>query len=108
MEKPPLQNGGAESEEFGTFEDDGKARCACKAGISAVAESGRKGVASRTGANINLVVPRAILPTLRDHAGDGKLGTFTPSYRVTTSLSPQFFKRSTPDGDVGSACINAN
>ncbi|KAI0081914.1 hypothetical protein K474DRAFT_1655799 [Panus rudis PR-1116 ss-1] len=55
-------------EEFGTYEEEGEARAASKAGVTAIAElypaSGRKGKALRTDANTNLMVPRAVLPTL--------------------------------------------
>lgn len=64
-------------EAFGTLEEDGQVRAASKAGVSAIAEIGgrksRKGRALRTDANTNLMVPRAVLPTLVDeHAGNGQ------------------------------------
>lgn len=64
-------------EAFGTYEDGGEARAASRAGVSGIAEigkrDGRKGRVIRTDANTNLMVPRAILPTLTDeHEGDGK------------------------------------
>lgn len=56
-------------EDFGTFEKGGEGRAASKAGVSGIADlSGpgiaRKGKALRTDANTNLMVPRAVLPTL--------------------------------------------
>ncbi|KAH8083764.1 hypothetical protein BXZ70DRAFT_978971 [Cristinia sonorae] len=64
-------------EAFGTFENGVEARAASKAGVSGIAEIGgrtsRKGRAIRTDANTNLMVPRAVLPTLVDeHQADGK------------------------------------
>ncbi|KZT20865.1 hypothetical protein NEOLEDRAFT_1244940 [Neolentinus lepideus HHB14362 ss-1] len=59
-------------EEFGTFENAKEARAASKAGVSAIAELGqggsvqRRAKALRTDANTNLMVPRAVLPTLMD------------------------------------------
>ncbi|KAI0930325.1 hypothetical protein AcW1_009051 [Taiwanofungus camphoratus] len=55
---------------YGTLENGGEARAASKAGASGIAELGqrqsRKGKALRTDANTNLMVPRAVLPTLMD------------------------------------------
>ncbi|KAH9946995.1 hypothetical protein B0H21DRAFT_876994 [Amylocystis lapponica] len=60
----------AAGEAFGTLESGGEARAASKAGVSGIAElrrkPGRKGRALRTDANTNLMVPRAVLPTLFD------------------------------------------
>lgn len=67
--------GGEESEGFGTLEKGGEGRAASKAGVTAVADLAslipgihtggqRRGKALRTDANTNLVVPRAIVPTL--------------------------------------------
>ncbi|THH30804.1 hypothetical protein EUX98_g3388 [Antrodiella citrinella] len=57
-------------ENFGTFENGVEARAASKAGVSGIAEIGgrtaRKGRVIRTDANTNLMVPRAVLPTLVD------------------------------------------
>lgn len=54
--------------EFGTLEDGGEARATSRAGVSGIVDIGsgttRKGRALRTDANSNLVVARAILPTL--------------------------------------------
>ncbi|KAH7921851.1 hypothetical protein BV22DRAFT_1018505 [Leucogyrophana mollusca] len=53
---------------FGTYEEAGEARATSKAGVSGIADmgktSGRTGKAIRTDANSNLVVARAVLPTL--------------------------------------------
>lgn len=56
----------SDGEKFGTYEDGGQARAVSKAGISAIADllKNRRGVALRTDANTNLMVPRAVLPTL--------------------------------------------
>lgn len=64
-------------EAFGTLENGAEARAASKAGASGIAElgqkPGRKGKALRTDANTNLMVPRAVLPTLMDeHAANDK------------------------------------
>lgn len=84
-------------EEFGTFEDKGQARAASRAGVSGVVDlpvkelelgrgsdgevsaSGRRGQALRTDANSNLIVARAILPTLLgEHAaGEGNIWLVT-------------------------------
>ncbi|KAJ7623686.1 hypothetical protein FB45DRAFT_112997 [Roridomyces roridus] len=56
-----------EGEEFGTMADGGAARAASKAGVSGIVDLGgqaRKGTALRTDANTNLMVARAVLPTL--------------------------------------------
>ncbi|KAI0727992.1 hypothetical protein C8Q72DRAFT_885854 [Fomitopsis betulina] len=66
----------AVGEAFGTIESSGEARAASKAGASGIAElgeAGRAGRALRTDANTNLMVPRAVLPTLMgEHAAGGK------------------------------------
>ncbi|TCD67447.1 hypothetical protein EIP91_012364 [Steccherinum ochraceum] len=64
-------------EAFGTLEDGAAARAASRAGVSGIVEigkrSGRKGSVIRTDANTNLIVPRAVLPTLEDaHSGNGE------------------------------------
>lgn len=68
--------GPATGEAFGMLESGGEARAASKAGASGVAElgeAGRAGKALRTDANTNLMVPRAVLPTLMgEHAAGGK------------------------------------
>lgn len=54
-------------EEFGTSENNGAGRAASKAGVSGIVDlggTGRRGKALRTDANSNLVVARAVLPTL--------------------------------------------
>jgi hypothetical protein len=54
-------------EAFGTMAEAGIARAASRAGVSGVVDFGgqaRKGTALRTDANTNLMVPRAVLPTL--------------------------------------------
>ncbi|KAF7969614.1 hypothetical protein HWV62_26863 [Athelia sp. TMB] len=63
-------------EAFGTFEHEGSARAASRAGVAGIVDLGsqttRKGVALRTDANSNLIVARAVLPTLMagHEAGD--------------------------------------
>ncbi|KAI0265839.1 hypothetical protein BC834DRAFT_824517 [Gloeopeniophorella convolvens] len=74
-----LDPGAEDSEVFGTFESTGVARAASRAGVSGVAVLGaelerggsRDGRALRTDANTNIVVPRAVLPTL--------MGTHAPA-----------------------------
>lgn len=66
----------AEREDYGTYEEGSEARAASKAGAAAVAalerNSSRVGEALRTDANTNLMVPRAVMPTLRGtHEADG-------------------------------------
>lgn len=58
----------AADEAYGTYERGNEARAASKAGVSAIAELGarRVGRALRTDANTNLMVPRAVMPTLTD------------------------------------------
>lgn len=60
----------ASDEAYGTYESGGEARAASKAGASAIADLGQRasrvGKAIRTDANTNLMVPRAVLPTLLD------------------------------------------
>lgn len=57
-------------EAHGTLEEGGEARAASKAGVSGIVElrgrPGRKGRAMRTDANTNLMVPRAVMPTLME------------------------------------------
>ena len=57
-------------EAYGTLEEASAARATSKAGVSGIAElrerPSRKGRAIRTDANTNLMVPRAVLPTLLD------------------------------------------
>lgn len=60
---------------FGTFEDEGQGRAASRAGVSGIVDlkaSGRKGRALRTDANSNLIVARAVLPTLLDEHVPGE------------------------------------
>lgn len=63
-------------EDFGTYENGGEGRAASKAGVSGIVDigvAGRKAKALRTDANTNLVVPRAVLPTLmQDHQASDK------------------------------------
>ncbi|KAJ6605812.1 hypothetical protein B0H10DRAFT_2167074 [Mycena sp. CBHHK59/15] len=57
----------ASGEAFGTLAEGGVARAASRAGVSGILDSGgqaRKGTALRTDANSNLIVARAVLPTL--------------------------------------------
>jgi len=69
----------SEGEEFGTYEKGGEGRAASKAGVSGIVELGevgsRKGCALRTDANSNLIVARAVLPTLlgEHEAGQGDI-----------------------------------
>ncbi|KAK7031509.1 hypothetical protein R3P38DRAFT_3313584 [Favolaschia claudopus] len=59
--------GSAESEAFGTLSEAKTARAASKAGASGIVHlqgAQRKGTALRTDANTNLIVARAVLPTL--------------------------------------------
>ncbi|KZT00846.1 uncharacterized protein LAESUDRAFT_731866 [Laetiporus sulphureus 93-53] len=53
---------------FGTLESDAEARAVSKAGATGIAELGKKvgrtGKVMRTDANTNLMVPRAVMPTL--------------------------------------------
>jgi len=65
-------------EEFGTLKKQSEARVASRAGVSgivtlATSGGGRMGIPLRTDANTNLIVPRAILPTLgADHDASDK------------------------------------
>ncbi|KDQ60461.1 hypothetical protein JAAARDRAFT_153111 [Jaapia argillacea MUCL 33604] len=63
-------------EEFGTLENGPEARATSKAGASGIVELGqrpsRKGKPLRTDANTNLMVPRAVLPTLFDEHEAGE------------------------------------
>ncbi|KAK0502996.1 hypothetical protein EDD18DRAFT_614322 [Armillaria luteobubalina] len=65
-----------DGEAFGIFEKEGEGRAVSRAGVSGIADlglSGRIGKALRTDANSNLMVPRAVLPTLRqDHSASAK------------------------------------
>jgi hypothetical protein len=66
----------SEGEVFGTHENGGEGRAASKAGVSGIVdigEGGRTGKALRTDANTNLMVPRAVLPTLvHEHQASDK------------------------------------
>ncbi|TBU29515.1 hypothetical protein BD311DRAFT_720228 [Dichomitus squalens] len=57
-------------EAYGTLEEGSAARATSKAGVSGIVElrerPSRKGRAMRTDANTNLMVPRAVMPTLLD------------------------------------------
>ncbi|KAG6873764.1 hypothetical protein C0995_011583 [Termitomyces sp. Mi166 len=59
-------------EAFGTYENGPEGRAASKAGVSGIVDIGsgeRQGKAMRSDANTNLIVPRAVLPTLlHDHS----------------------------------------
>ncbi|KAI0743755.1 hypothetical protein C8Q80DRAFT_1325551 [Daedaleopsis nitida] len=65
----------AAGEAFGTLESGSAARAASKAGVSGIVElrerPSRKGRAMRTDANTNLMVPRAVMPTLMDEHEPG-------------------------------------
>ena len=73
----------AGSEAFGTLELGSEARAASKAGAVGIAElrdrPSRTGRAMRTDANTNLMVPRAVMPTLMDthEAQDGDIWLVT-------------------------------
>ena len=73
----------ATGEAFGTLERGGEARAASRAGVVGIAElrahPGRVGRAMRTDANTNLMVPRAVMPTLMEtHAAqDGDIWLVT-------------------------------
>lgn len=62
-------------ENFGTIDGGSEARAASKAGVSGIVELGerpsRLGKTIRTDANSNLIVPRAVLPTLMDEHQSG-------------------------------------
>lgn len=54
-------------EDFGTHENNGEGRATSKAGVSGIVDVGsgeRKGLALRTDPNTNLIVSRAVVPTL--------------------------------------------
>lgn len=63
-------------EEFGTLENDRECRAASRAGVSGIVNIGvgdRRARVLRTDANSNLMVPRAVLPTLlQDHQPNEK------------------------------------
>ncbi|KAF8157200.1 hypothetical protein B0H34DRAFT_658030 [Crassisporium funariophilum] len=64
-------------EAFGTFEEGGMGRATSKAGVSGIVDvaekdGARKGRALRTDANSNLIVARAVLPTLIAEHQSGK------------------------------------
>ena len=63
----------ATGEKFGIVENGSEARAASKAGVSGIVDLGQKiirtGKAMRTDANTNLMVPRAIMPTLMGEHG---------------------------------------
>lgn len=58
----------SEGDTFGTYSKNGEARAVSRAGVSGIVNMGpgkaRRGIALRTDANSNLIVARAILPTL--------------------------------------------
>jgi hypothetical protein len=58
----------SQGEDFGTFEENGEARAASRAGVSGIVDLGsdktRTAKVIRTDANSNLIVARAVLPTL--------------------------------------------
>lgn len=66
----------SDGEAVGTYENGGQARAVSQAGVAGIVDlnaSGRTGVALRTDANTNLVVPRAVMPTLRgEHPAGSK------------------------------------
>ncbi|KAF9820413.1 hypothetical protein IEO21_01422 [Rhodonia placenta] len=102
-------------EAFGTLENSGEARAASKAGAAGIVELGerqrRSGKALRTDANTNLMVPRAVMPTLMDeHEASEKdtwlvTGVFgLPSVEGHEGAAPgwetQWFKRPTVPEEI--------
>lgn len=86
-------------EAFGTLENGREARAASKAGVSGIVElrerPKRSGRALRTDANTNLMVPRAVLPTLFDEhdPADGDIWLVTavfglPAAEQTEGAAP--------------------
>ena len=63
----------AQGEDFGTYEQNGEARATSRAGVSGIVDLGsgkaRTGKVIRTDANSNLIVARAVLPTLFSEYG---------------------------------------
>ncbi|KAG5639285.1 hypothetical protein H0H81_004946 [Sphagnurus paluster] len=87
----------AAGEALGTHERGGEARAASKAGVSGIVDIGsgeRKGRALRTDANTNLMVPRAVLPTLmHEHvASDRSMWLVTAVFALPTSGDRQAAK----------------
>jgi hypothetical protein len=79
----------ATGEAFGTYEEGGLGRAASRAGVSGVADlaigsKGRTGRVIRTDANSNLIVARAVLPTLvaRHDAGTGNIWLVTGVFAI--------------------------
>ncbi|KAF8653454.1 hypothetical protein AX16_003929 [Volvariella volvacea WC 439] len=67
LEAVTITPGADNDQAFGTFERDAEARAASRAGVSGIValdSQGRKGRALRADANTNLIVARAVLPTL--------------------------------------------
>ncbi|PPR00178.1 hypothetical protein CVT24_005076 [Panaeolus cyanescens] len=64
----------SQGETFGTFEQDGIGRATSRAGVSGIKDlrGGRAGKALRTDANSNLIVARAVLPTLMGEHNSGE------------------------------------
>ncbi|KAF8198539.1 hypothetical protein BJ912DRAFT_29411 [Pholiota molesta] len=79
----------ATGEAFGTYEEGGLGRAASRAGVSGVADlaigsKGRTGRVIRTDANSNLIVARAVLPTLvaGHDAGTGNIWLVTGVFAI--------------------------
>ncbi|KAF8884722.1 hypothetical protein CPB84DRAFT_1816926 [Gymnopilus junonius] len=76
------------AEAFGTYEQGGEGRAASQAGVSGIVDlgkgQGRTGRAIRTDANSNLMVARAILPTLlAEHdSGNGNIWLVTGVFAI--------------------------
>ncbi|KIY46646.1 hypothetical protein FISHEDRAFT_46929 [Fistulina hepatica ATCC 64428] len=75
---------------FGTLEEGGVARATSKDGVSGIVDMshvGRLGKALRTDANTNLIVPRAVLPTLTgEHAaGSGDHWLVTAVFAIPSA-----------------------
>ena len=83
----------ATGENFGTYEEGGEGRAASRAGVSGIVDLGgkhvRKGRALRTDANSNLMVARAVLPTLmaEHEAGDGNIWLVTGVFAIPSILN---------------------
>ncbi|KAI0356130.1 hypothetical protein OH77DRAFT_1503646 [Trametes cingulata] len=79
-------------EAFGTLENGAEARATSKAGVSGIAElrqrSSRKGRAMRTDANTNLMVSRAVMPTLMDEheSGQGDIWLVTAVFGLPSAI----------------------
>ncbi|KAG5724964.1 hypothetical protein E4T56_gene12495 [Termitomyces sp. T112] len=84
-------------EAFGTYENGPEGRAASKAGVSGIVDIGsgeRQAKALRTDANTNLMVPRAVLPTLsREYSAN------VESFWLATAV----FAQPSSDGEEGAS-----